>query len=292
MSNLIQRQVFGNVVTASTLPFVSTWKTDNSGVSSSNQIKLPLVNGGSYNFTVDWGDGTSDTITAYNAPAITHTYSVAGTKTISITGTLVGWIFGFGGDRLKLLSISSWGSLKLLAGSLGGSIFMGCENLTLSGVTDTLDLSNNPNLTFMFYQCSSITTIPNINFWNMSGITSISNMFYNAGNFNSNIGSWNTSAITDMSFVFGLDIGNSSFNQNIGSWVVTGVTTFNGFMAQANSTNFSTTNLDAIYNSWSTQNVQSGKSISFGTAKYTSASSAGRNILTGTYGWTITDSGL
>ena len=56
---------------------------------------------------------------------------------------------------------------------------------------------------------------------------------------------------------------------------------------------FSTTNLDAIYNGWSSlPSVQSGVSITFYTAKYTSASSVGRAILTGTYGWTIIDGGI
>ena len=60
---------------------------------------------------------------------------------------------------------------------------------------------------------------------------------------------------------------------------------------------FSTTNLDAIYNGWSTKNPKTGVTISFGSAKYTSASSAGKAILTGStgsggYGWTITDGGI
>jgi hypothetical protein len=55
---------------------------------------------------------------------------------------------------------------------------------------------------------------------------------------------------------------------------------------------FSKTNLNAIYNGWSTQAVQSSLDISFGTAEYTSAATAGRLILTGTALWTITDGGL
>jgi hypothetical protein len=52
---------------------------------------------------------------------------------------------------------------------------------------------------------------------------------------------------------------------------------------------FSTTNLDAIYNGWVT--VQTSINISFGTAKYSAAGVAGRNYLTGTKLWTITDGG-
>jgi hypothetical protein len=38
--------------------------------------------------------------------------------------------------------------------------------------------------------------------------------------------------------------------------------------------------------------VQSSLNISFGTAKYSAAGVAGRNYLTGTKLWTITDGGL
>jgi hypothetical protein len=66
--------------------FVSTWNTNNTSVgsSASNQIALPLISGGSYNFVVDWGDGSQDTITTWNQTEVTHTYATAGTYTISI----------------------------------------------------------------------------------------------------------------------------------------------------------------------------------------------------------------
>jgi hypothetical protein len=54
---------------------------------------------------------------------------------------------------------------------------------------------------------------------------------------------------------------------------------------------FSTANLDAIYNGWSSRTVQPNMSISFGTANYTAASSAGRAILVAA-GWTIVDGGM
>ena len=53
--------------------FVSQWKTDNPGVSNNDQITLPLVSGGTYNFLVQWGDGNSDTITVWNQAETTHT---------------------------------------------------------------------------------------------------------------------------------------------------------------------------------------------------------------------------
>ena len=68
-------------------PMVMVWKTDNPGVSSSTQIKLPLDASGTYNFQVDWGDGQSNRITSFADPFTTHTYASAGTYTIRLTGS-------------------------------------------------------------------------------------------------------------------------------------------------------------------------------------------------------------
>jgi len=90
-----------------------------------------------------------------------------------------------------------------------------------------------------------------------------------------------------MSSMFG---NSTAFNQNLGALNVANVTNFTNFMSTKTPATFSTTNLDAIYNGWVT--VQSSRVISFGTAKYSAAGTAGRNYLTGTKLWTITDGGL
>jgi surface protein len=234
--------------------FVSTWKTNNAGVSTSTQIKLPLVSTGTYNFVVDWGDGTTSTITTWNAAATTHTYATAGTYTVKIKGICTGWQFNTGGDRLKILSVSSWGKLKL--GTTEGSYFYGCSNLNLSGVTDVLDLAGTTNLANCFFNCTSLTTIGRLNEWDVSSVTSMSWMFRGT-NFNQNIGSWNTSSVTTMFGMFrdtlkfnnGLALGVAgtlswntgavtnmsemfsgaiAFNCNVGSWNVSLVSNFNG----------------------------------------------------------------
>ncbi|NDE16566.1 fibronectin type III domain-containing protein [bacterium] len=125
------------------VPFVSRWKTDNAGTSSSTQVKLPLVSSvTTYNFRVDWGDGLSDTITSWNQAQTTHTYSVAGTYTISIYGTIPGWQFNNAGDKSKILEISSWGPFKF--GNTGGQ-FAGANNLTITA-TDVPDMTGATNM--------------------------------------------------------------------------------------------------------------------------------------------------
>ena len=222
----IDKIYFGSTLAWSEAPppgpteFVSIWKTDNtsSGSSSSNQIKLPILNGGNYNFTVDWGDGsTVDTITAWNQAEATHTYSVAGTYSVIIQGVIEGWTFNGIGDRNKFLSVTSWGVLKPLV----INIFQGCENLNLSTVSGVLDLSLNTDLSSAFLGCTSLTTINNVNSWDISTITNMDSMFLNATSFNANISAWDVSNVTNMPYMFN---NATSFNQDLSGWCVTNIT--------------------------------------------------------------------
>jgi len=105
--------------------FVSVWDTSATSWGSSNttQITLPLESSGVYNFVVDWGDGSSSTITTYDSANNTHNYTSAGNYTLNITGTIQGWTFSNGGDRLKILDIQNWGVLNL--GNSGGYFYGG-----------------------------------------------------------------------------------------------------------------------------------------------------------------------
>ena len=324
MSNLIQRQILGTTPTAPPISgFVSVWKTDNMGSpndSGTNQIKLPLQNWGTYNFNVDWGDGSSNTITSYNQSEVTHTFPSAGTYTVTITGTING--FSFEGtwdpiyDRNKIISITNWGPVHLgnFTGFDYAFYFNRCSNLNLNAVSDVLNTSSITNMEGMLRYCTSLTSVNNINSWDVSNVIYMSQMFDNSPLFNSDISSWDVGNVNNMANMFSYaaafnqnigswDVSNvqylyamfsyaTAFNQNLGSWNVSNVLYFNDFMLGKTPSTFSASNLDAIYNGWSSRTVGSGKTISFGTAKYTSAGTAGRNILTSTYGWTITDGGI
>ena len=63
--------------------FITTWKTDNIGSSQDNQITIPTFFGETYDYTVDWGDGTSDENVTGD---ITHTYASPGTYQVAING--------------------------------------------------------------------------------------------------------------------------------------------------------------------------------------------------------------
>jgi len=132
---------------------------------------------------------------------------------------------------------------------------------------------------------------PSISGWTINTLNNVSMYWmFRISPFNQPIGSWNVSKVTNMESMFHSAF---SFNQNIGGWNVSGVTNFTNFMALKTFSDYSTTNLDAIYNGWSSlPSVQTGRNITFNTIKYTAAGSAGKAILQGTYGWTITDGGI
>ena len=192
--------------------FISEWDTGNS-----NTIQLPLISNGIYNFTVYWDDGDSDIITSYNDPAVTHTYSSQGRYKIIIEGELLGFSFSYGvGDCLKIVKISNWGTLKL---GNDGYYFYGCENLTITA-TDILDCSGITDMRYAFAYCSSLTTVPSMNDWDVSKATTMHFMFFNASKFDQYIGNWNVSSVQDMGSMF---CGAGEFNQAIGEWTLSSV---------------------------------------------------------------------
>jgi surface protein len=212
--------------------FISRWDTTLTSVGSSatDQIALPLESGGTYDFTVNWGDGTNDTITSWNQAETNHTYSSGGIYTLKINGTIIGWRFNNEGDRLKLLEIEEWGVLRL---GNGDSYFYGCLNLNISA-SDILNLTGTSILTRAFRGCSSIDEIKSIEDWDTSKVTNMREMFFNVSAFNQDIGSWNVSSVTDMTGMFYYA---SAFNQDIGTWDVSSVTCINSMFGGASSFN-------------------------------------------------------
>ena len=73
-----------------------------------------------------------------------------------------------------------------------------------------------------------------INTWDVSQVTNMSQLFKHKVNFNSNIGNWITSRVTNMGFMFK---GAISFNQDISNWDTSNVNNMSGMFDDANSFN-------------------------------------------------------
>jgi surface protein len=194
--------------------FISTWKTDNNGSTSNDQIKISTFNSGG-DYHIDWGDGTIQT--HLNNDTI-HTYSQAGTYTIKISGDFPRIYFGTqenGYDPQKILSIQSWGDIKWTTMQ---SAFYYCSNL-ISTAVDTPDLSQVSSMSSMFYNASSFDA--NLSSWNTSSISSMTFAFYGAEAFNGDISTWNTSNVISM---VGMFFNAYTFNQDLTSWNTAKVT--------------------------------------------------------------------
>ena len=146
-------------------------------------------------------------------------------------------------------------------------------------------------MAFMFYYDTAFNG--NVANWNTNSVTNMAFMFYYDTSFNGNVANWNTNSVTDMSYMF---FGDSAFNQNIGSWNTVSVTSM-AYMFSG--VTLSDANYDALLNGWSGRTQTSSVTFDGGNSKYTTSCSgslpngqAGRLVLTGTYGWTITDGGL
>jgi len=226
--------------------FVSTWNVwIDTWVSWFNNLKLPLQNNWTYNFTVDWWDWTSNIITTWNQPEATHSYSSAWPFDVTITWTIDwfafnAWIYYTDNmdDWDKLIDIKQWWPVKI---SDWWQQFSNVWNLVSFSATDIPDLTWITNMTAMFANSNNfnwnisnwnISSSPTrmdsmfsfatsfnqpLNLWNISSVWSINEMFNGATNFNQDISWWDTSSANNMSNMFR---NATSFNQDLSSWNV------------------------------------------------------------------------
>ncbi len=203
------------------LPFITRWKTDNPGPGAINEVAIVVNKSLIYNYQVNWGDGQTDTNLTGD---ITHSYTTAGTYTVSISGDFPHFRAATGiasGDNQKLLSVEQWGEINWTSMF---AMFRGASNLVINA-TDAPRLSQVTDTSYMF--ASATVFNYDISNWNVSSVTNMRNMFASASAFNQDIGGWNVSSVTDMAFMFGkissFDQG-GIFNQDIGKWNVSSVT--------------------------------------------------------------------
>lgn len=79
--------------------------------------------------------------------------------------------------------------------------FYGCTNLTLTGVTDTPNFKGTVSILGFLRGCTSLTTISNVNKWDITKLTSVRAMLRDCVNFNDNIGNWNFYNTADVGFL-------------------------------------------------------------------------------------------
>ena len=236
-------------------------------------IELPLMINGSYNFTVNWGDGSApQIITNYNQRFHTYTTNTLNWNyTVSLAGKIEGWSYADIDDTQCLLIdyIYNWGSIKFINNISGNSsgMFYNCKNLKMDSCISAPNLGTITSLANCFGFCTKLGKIGGLENWNVSNITNMYGMFanifptirsynpadqkeYNLFNFTpQDLSNWNTSNVTDMDLMFY----NCRHNNNIGGWNVSNVTTMHWMFKGA--WYFNNGGSDSIKN-WNTSSLE------------------------------------
>ena len=245
--------------------FALKWET----TTPNEEIQIG-VGDGTFDYTIDWGDGT---VESYNTDAnISHTYADAGFHVTKITGDFPHMnMLNITDDvyREKLRDVLNWGTIVWQDWT---SMFRECDGFT--GLTAT-DLPNLSNVTSFVYLLSGgnfgYHYNPTVQNWDVSNVTNMYG-FSHYGSWRNKISTWDTSNVTDFTnflrsngnFDNGGDLADmDNFNVSsaitmnfmlnrtyqmanvyIGSWDVSNVTSFSTFSNPMTMTNSGLENWD------------------------------------------------
>jgi surface protein len=286
--------------------FIIEVKTDNAGVSNSNQ------------FQFTGAEGDYDVVAKQNDIVVATFDNLSGAETITLPSSGIYVLevkskevngfdkikFDNDGDKGKLTDIKQWGTIVWISFN---DAFFGCSNM-LTTATDVPNLSNVTNMIAMFRNATSAN--PDVSNWDVSNVTSMNNMFFGATSANPDVSNWDISSVTSMNNMF---FGATSANPDVSNWDISSVTSMYYIFYDATSanpdtsnwdvssvtnmssmfqdSNLSVNNLTAIYENWSQLNLQQNVSFGAGNTKYNASGQAGRDILVNTYNWIIEDGG-
>ncbi|MCR9262687.1 MAG: BspA family leucine-rich repeat surface protein [Flavobacteriaceae bacterium] len=184
--------------------FVTTWET----TTDNENIQIGLESLFDYDFTINWGDGSINSITTSNPTGIFHPYETAGTYTVAIVGDFPAIKMNAVGQTIEQLkSIDQWGNIQWK--SMVGAFYL-CLDMQYNA-TDAPDLSQVTSMNSMFYGATAFNG--EIGDWDVSNVTNMGTMFDHANSFNQDLGNWNIANVTqmhDMLNFSGLDQSNYS----------------------------------------------------------------------------------
>jgi surface protein len=188
------------------LPFISTWKT----TTENEDIIIPTNSSYTYNYNIDCdGDATFEQTSVTGAG--TCTFASIGDHNISIEGTFPAIYINNGSSKNKILDVVQWGDIEWESMK---SAFYGASNLEINAL-DAPNLTNVTDMANMFYDATSFNQ--ELGDWNVSLVTDMRYMFSNATSFNQELGNWDVSSVSIMYSMF---YGATVFNQELGDWNV------------------------------------------------------------------------
>lgn len=166
-------------------------------VTGGTAFQLRGRNTGTYNYEVDWGDGTVETVTSYNGGS--HAYSSTGTYQVKISGDFPGFEYGAisGSWKDYLTRIVQWGNIQWKSFYRAFTAF---DNLT-SLPTDYPDISGltDARARNMFYNLPALTSCDLSNWQNTGNFSGDAlGMLYGMNKCtNINLTGWDTSNMTN-----------------------------------------------------------------------------------------------
>jgi len=163
------------------------------------------------------------------------------------------------------------------------------NNGGVGGVGQGLDKWNTSNVTDMNFTFSGNESFNQyIGSWDVSNVTTFDGMFGFGATFNQDITGWNTASAEQMGRMF---LNNANFDQDLSGWNISNLL---GASNMFTGSGLTTPNYDALLIGWAAQapNIQNSVTLSSVPCQYTSAAQSARDVLTGTYGWTIIDQGV
>ena len=211
--------------------FITTWKTNNAWATDNRTIRIPWTGDG-YNYTITWEE-VGNPINSWIVSNITQntydlTFPSSWTYQIAIRWSFPRIYLNNTWDAQKIVSIDQWWDIQWISME---KAFYGATNLSWQA-NDTPDLSDVSSMYAMFYQASGFNQ--NISTRDVSTVTNMSYMFFGAKTFNQNISGWNVSNVTNMKWMFSEA---SNFNQPLNNWNVANVTDMNAMFRGASGFN-------------------------------------------------------
>ena len=228
-------------------------------------------NVGTFNATIDWGDGTTSTVTSYNDANLTHTYASASEHTISISGTFpsIYMHIAANNSRLKIKRVLNFGNVgwqNLY------QAFYNCNNIT-TFVSGNCDTSSVTNMDSMFHNCTSITTL-DVGGFNTSSVTSMYAMIHNTSITSLDVSNWDTSSVRNMSYVISKNSNLTSVD--VSNWDTSSVTNMHSMFKD----NTALTTCDV--SNWDTSSVTNMSNIFYSCVALTTINVSGFNTSSAT----------
>jgi len=203
------------------IPGAFAFKIDTQYATTPNEYILPKPVT-TPDWYVDWGDGNVE-IVAGTTTNPSHTYSSTGeyivqTYPLAFPTTAGNWPILYGQNtENQVIEVLQWGDYIIKS-----QAFRGCTNLATITAIDTPSPLGG-FVTTVFFNCSNLTSINNLENWDVSGATSLQSFFNGCSSldFGGSLSSWNISSnLVDTREMFR---GCTLFNEDIGGWDMSNV---------------------------------------------------------------------